>query len=73
MNEKDVIRDLLVALEFLRCACEHSDGRTKNDEKQLATAMCVGIRVGAAHAHLIADYQKPSFWRDVYALPEKVL
>lgn len=66
-TDKDAaIRELMVALEALRTICEHTEGRTEDDEKRLELGMRIGIRANAKFKHLIPDYQSEGFWADVY-------
>ena len=64
----EVIRELMLAVEFLRAACEHSEGRLKLDRARLKRATSVGIRTNARFKHLCPDYQRPTFWQDVFDL-----
>jgi hypothetical protein len=65
MNEQQVIRELMVALEHMRAVCEHHDC-SEHGDKHILHAMKVGMRTNAKFAHLIPDYQRPSFWKDVH-------
>ena len=55
----------MTAIESMRMACEHAEGKTKRDKERLSHAMSIGITVNAKHAGLLPDYQKESFWDDV--------
>lgn len=70
--EKDVVRDLMLALEYLRYACEHSEGKRKIDRDRLTRAMSVGSRITSRHAHLISDYQRGSYWEEMWEMPASV-
>jgi hypothetical protein len=66
------VRDLILAVEFMRCACEQAEGKKKRDRERLSRAMSVGIRINARHKHLLDDYQKETFWEDVEMMPRAV-
>jgi hypothetical protein len=66
------LRELMLALEYLRYACEHAEGRRKLDDKMLSRAMSVGIRINAKYAHLMDDHQKGTYWEEVWSLPARV-
>ena len=66
------VRELMLAVEYMRRACEHAAGRTKIDRERLGRAMSVGIRINARFAELLGDYQRESFWQDVAQLPASV-
>lgn len=70
--EKAAIRDLLLAIEYMRSICENAEGRSHVDRLGLAIAMRVGIRMGARYGAQITDYQMDSFWDDVRALPKSL-
>lgn len=72
-KDSNPIRELMLAVEYLRSACEHSEGKTQDDRERLAKAMSVGIRINAKYAHLLPDYQQETFWREVKALPDSFL
>ena len=61
----------MLALEYLRFACEHAEGKNAKERKMLSRAMSVGIRVGAKHKALLGDFQRDTYWEDVWAIPEK--
>ena len=72
MSEAAVIRELMLALEFTRSACEHVTGETKEDCDRLAAAMSVGIRVLGKHRALAPDFHMPTWWEAVRALPLQI-
>jgi hypothetical protein len=72
MNKDEVIRELVVAVEYLRGACEHSEGATVLDTEALTLAMSVGIRVSHKYGDLVPDYQRESFWAEVRGLPDRL-
>ena len=59
------VRELMVAIEFMRSTCEHTEGRDDINDQMLSRAMSVGIRMNARYSHLLEDYHKDSFWADV--------
>lgn len=67
-----VVRDLMLALEYLRYACEHAEGKKAADRKMLSRAMSVGTRVVAKHKDLLKDYQMESYWAGVWESPANV-
>ncbi len=67
-----VVRELMVALEYLRFACEHAEGKNAKERRMLSRAMSVGIRVGAKHKDLLGDYQRETYWEEVWGIPAKV-
>lgn len=52
-------RELMLALEHLRFACEHNG---------LQIAAGVGTRVLAKYQHLLPDFQTDAYWADVNSL-----
>jgi hypothetical protein len=65
-TDESAIRQLMVAVEYMRYACEHSEGKTTTDCARLIKAMSVGIRINAKLAHMVPDYHRDSFWDDVW-------
>jgi hypothetical protein len=64
-----VIRELMLAVEYLRVCCEHTEGRTVKDREALSKGMCLGIDINSKHKNQIPDYQMKTFWADLKALP----
>jgi len=67
-----VVRELMLAVEFIRSACEHTEGASVIDADRLLLGVSVGIRVNAKYKHLLADYQKDTFWNEVMKLPARL-
>jgi hypothetical protein len=67
-NALAAVRDLALALEYARVACEHAEGRRATDRDQLARAVAVATRSLAVAGGLLSDFQRPSYWRDVAML-----
>jgi hypothetical protein len=59
----------MLAVEYLRVCCEHTDGRTVKDREALTKGMSLGIRVNWKYKNQIPDYQRETFWDDLTALP----
>jgi hypothetical protein len=62
---KKMLRDTVLALEYTRHVCEHTDGRTNKDNKRLTKGMCVAIDALTKASKSIPDYQKETYWTDV--------
>jgi hypothetical protein len=68
-----VVRELMLAVEFMRFACEHARGRSLEDQQRLDSAIRVGINVNRKHASLIEDYQNDTYWLDVNKLARRII
>jgi hypothetical protein len=70
MNDEELktVRRLVVALTYVRCVCEHTQGLTEKDDTRLSSGLCVAADACYAVRNLVPDYQKDSFWKDVRAL-----
>lgn len=66
---QETLRELMLALEFLRWACEHAEGKDRHEALLLQAAMSVGCRVLAKHGHLLEDFQREPYWQQVRSLP----
>lgn len=66
---QETLRELMLALEYLRRACEHAEGKDKHEFLHLQAAMSVGCRVLAKHGHLLEDFQGEPYWQEVRSLP----
>jgi hypothetical protein len=71
VSKDEVIRELMLTIEALRYACEHSCGWKAHDIERLGRAASLATRVNAKHATQLTDYQLESFWSDVKGLPKQ--
>jgi hypothetical protein len=66
------IRELVVAVEFLRAVCEHAEGLMPVDRDKLRIGMRVGTRIAGKYGRGFLDnYQRESFWSEVRGLPAR--
>jgi len=65
-EEAAMVRDLMVTLEYLRAACELSYGKRKMDNIFLTQGMSAGIGTLQRYKHLIPDYERKTYWDDVW-------
>lgn len=65
-------RDLMVTIEYMRRAVEHSSGINNEDRERLKVAMQVALRINAMSAKNIDDYQHATFWDDVNRLSKRL-
>lgn len=70
-KEKVMVRELIMTVEYLHSVCELTDGKLKADRYALFVGMRVGIAVLQNYKHLIPDYQRQSYWDDVWAFGER--
>lgn len=70
-DQKKVIRELAVALEFARSTCEHSEGLRSLDRKRLTTGMCASIDTLRRHKDHLVGYQDAQWWVEVCELGSK--
>ena len=66
---QDDIRELMLAVEYMRVVCEQANGRNRTEETRLSRATSVGIRTNSKFKHLCPDYQSKGFWDNVAELP----
>ena len=66
------VRELMTAVEYMRRACEHAQGRTTGDEEMLWRASRVGIRINKKYADQIDGYKGELFWQQVNELPSRL-
>ena len=64
-DESNAVRETMLALEGLRFACEHAEGKKEDDRKMLISAMSLGIRILNKHKHRLPDFQRESYWKEV--------
>ena len=64
-EESATVRELMLALEALRFACEHAEGKNQDDSDMLTAAMSLGIRKLEKHKGLVSDFQRESYWDEV--------
>jgi hypothetical protein len=62
------VREIMLALESLRFACEHAEGKKDSDRQRLQFAMSLGIRTLEKHKAMIPDFQKESYWQEVHIM-----
>lgn len=66
------VRRMILTIEYLRCICEHTEGKRKADNFALTIGMSTGIRTNNQLKHLCPDYQSEQFWREVRQVPMKL-
>lgn len=59
----------MLALEYLRYACEHSEGKRKIDRERLTRAMRVGSLMTSRYSHLTHDHQRGTYWEGMWEIP----
>ena len=64
-TEDQIIRELMLALEFCRMQCERAEGKGQVSQLRLQFAASLATRVSAKHAKQLPDYGQDSFWKDV--------
>ncbi len=72
-EEAAMVRDLMVTLEYLRAACELSEGKRKMDNIFLTRGMNAGIGTLQRYKHLILDYQRKTYWDDVWEVGDRLV
>lgn len=71
-DEANTVRNLVLAVEYMRFACEHAESVSDAEMDRLGIAMSVGIVAGEAARNLVTDYQRPTFWEAVRELPQRL-
>lgn len=67
-DELKTVRRLVVALTYVKSVCEHTVGLRVKDRDRLIGGLCVAGDACYGVRHLVPDYQKDSFWKDVHSL-----
>jgi predicted RNA-binding Zn-ribbon protein involved in translation (DUF1610 family) len=70
---KAAVRELICAVDILRFACEHAEGKRKADGDMLAKGMSFGLRILEEKKGLIGDYQMPTYNADSAALWARIM
>lgn len=69
MNKSE-IREMMLALEYMRVVCEHAMGKNARDRDMLADGMSVGIRTLHKFKDHCSDFHLRSYWDDVNRVAE---
>jgi len=72
-EEAKVVRELMLALEILRSACENAKGSSTSDRQRLFHGQILASRVIYRNRHHVPDWQKDSYWDDVRTLTDDIL